>query len=174
VDPRFNVIKYIGKGSANRMFIHIKSLTWKKPLDKNYTKTANLKEILNDGYEDIAYCKLYESDNEQECFEKEIEFIKLYKTHISENGWNLTRGGENPPNAKGLKRSLKTKELMSEKQRHRSIETRKRISESKLGEKHPLFGKRPWNYGQKTSNEIKQKLSKARKKWWAEKKAELE
>jgi group I intron endonuclease len=54
-----------------------------------------------------------------------------------------------------------TKKKMSETQKKRIFtpEHRKNISESKLGTKHHFYGKRPPNYGKKTSDEVKLKQS---------------
>ncbi len=162
VDPRDNKIKYIGKGSGNRMFIHVQSLTWKKYRDSNYTKIKALKEILTE-YDDIAYCKLFETGDEALAYEKESELIKEYNSHVSKNGWNLTYGGENPPSNKGRKHSEETILRMSLSQQSRSKETREKISESKRGEKHPNYGKSPWNKNKCASDVSKQRMSESAK-----------
>ena len=56
------------------------------------------------------------------------------------------RLGLKPPNEKGYKHT---------------VETKKKLRESKLGEKNPQFGKPSWNKGMKMSEEYKKKLSEA-------------
>lgn len=166
ISPLDNKLKYIGKGSGNRMFIHIKSLNWKKPLDNNFTKLAGLKEILESGYEDIAYRLFFETDNESEAYNKEIDYIEQYSTHISKGGWNITLGGENPPSHKGKKRSNEFKQKISKanKGKKRSEEFKKAISKRQKG-------KSVWNKGKTDcySKETLQKMSnagKGRKGYW--------
>ncbi len=90
-DPRDNKIKYVGKGCGNRMFAHIPGVKNNHIYGNNYTKFNALKEILTT-YEDIAYCKLFETDDELLAYEKEKEFIEAYNTLIP-NGWNISLGG---------------------------------------------------------------------------------
>ena len=64
----------------------------------------------------------------------EKHYIKFYGTHFSTgHGYNLTEGGDNPPSAKGLKRSPETRARMSKAAKNRppvSIEDRKKRSET--------------------------------------------
>jgi group I intron endonuclease len=64
----------------------------------------------------------------------EKHYIQFYGTHFSTgHGYNLTEGGDNPPSAKGLKRTAETRARMSEAAKNRppvSVEDRKKRSET--------------------------------------------
>ena len=118
-DPRTNEIKYIGKGSGNRMFIHLNKTKLGKIEGNNYTKFNALKEILDAGWTDIAYAKLFETDNEAEAYLKETDLIEKYNTLVPD-GWNLLRDNKPPSPSK---------------------ETRKKIGKTLKGENNPMYGK---------------------------------
>ena len=92
--------------------------------------------------------KLHENLSEENALAKEIELIAFYGRKDNGTGIlrNLTDGGEGPSG------------------RIPSDETRKKLSEAKTGEKHPMYGrtgeKNP-NYGKKLSDEHRRKLSEA-------------
>lgn len=48
------------------------------------------------GKEDFIWEELYKCDNEDALYEKEIEMIALYKTHLP-NGYNVSAGGKGAP-----------------------------------------------------------------------------
>ena len=86
------------------------------------------------------------------CFEVENQYRP--KKQI---GWNINEGGIRPPNVSGIKRSEKTKKLMSEnnvgfKNKTHSEESKKRMSDT-----HKKIGGRP------QSEETKKKLSEIAK-----------
>ena len=101
IDPRTNTIKYIGKGSGDRMFKHIKSAKRNKVDSNNYTKFNALKEILKD-FDDVGYEILYRTDNEAQAYAVETEMIKKYQTLKEFGGWNLVEKTI-PPSNKGKK-----------------------------------------------------------------------
>jgi hypothetical protein len=158
-----NEVFYVGKGSGDRMYKHIKIAQGKsRNRDKNpklYNKISHI--LKNGGYvitEPIAQFR-----NEKDCFNHEIQTIKKYGI---ENLCNLTTGGEG---TSGYLLSEETKQKMSNAKKKYwserknnprivSDETRKKISESKRGEKNPSYWK-----GKKLSDEVKQKMSNAKK-----------
>lgn len=94
----------------------------------------------------------------------EIEYIKLLNSHISFNGYNISFGGDSPMRG-----------------RNHSLETRKKMSEDRTGEKHPNFGKpmseeqkeklsidrigeKHWMWGKKHSPETIQKMKENNKR----------
>ena len=114
------------------------------------------------GWENFEHIILFENLTESEAHALEIEHIAKYKTKNREFGYNLTDGGES---ANGLKHTEETKKKMSESRKgenhplygkHHTEETKKKISESLKGNKNP-------NYGKPLSEETKKKLSESHK-----------
>jgi group I intron endonuclease len=103
------------------------------------------------GFENFIWNIIEVYNNESEKIlhnilcEREIYWIIKDKTHIRKYGYNMTKGGDGIFGCK------------------RSEETKKKISESLKGEKHPNYKKAPWNKGKKTSEETKKKLSLSHK-----------
>jgi hypothetical protein len=161
VDPRINQIKYIGKGSGRRMFRHFKYAKNNSISDNNYTKFNALKEIYSLGYEDIAYRKFFESDDEEECYNKETELISEYNTLIP-NGWNLIlinchkRSGQLVSEETRKKLSIAGKGNKSHTGQPSPLEVNQKISQT-LKEKYKTIP-HP-NKGKKTTLETKEKLS---------------
>jgi len=180
IDPRDKKIKYIGKGSGNRMFDHFRKAKLNKADSNNFIKLSSLQEIIKEGYLDIAYCKLFETNDEFLAYTEEEKLIKEYHTHASEGGWNMTYG--NDGNTNGYQHTKKAKQKISESKRGKphphlghemseftksqlekankgrkfTEEHRAKLSASRIGEKH-------WNYGKHLSEETKAKISKALK-----------
>jgi len=91
----------------------------------------------------IEFCE------EKELEEKEMYWIKELKSHVSENGYNISWGGSSPM-----------------KNRTHSEETKEKIRLTKIGDKNPMFGttgeKSP-NYKKPKTEESKEKMSIAKK-----------
>lgn len=123
---------YIGKGNKNRIYQHLTRRKERKSFFYN-----KLNKIIKDGNKPIYY-KLVENLSEEKSLEEEIRIISLIGRIDIESGplCNCTEGGE-----KGF---TKTKEA------------RKKLSESKLGKKNPMYGK-------KTSEKQKNAVRKAHK-----------
>jgi len=96
----------------------------------------------------------------------EIACIKIFHSHVSEGGYNITWGGISPMT--GRKHSKKTKQKISVARlgQYPSEETRQQMSEARLGEKNPMFGKHrsgkkaPF-FGKHHTSESRQKISEA-------------
>ena len=108
---------YIGKGTRNRIRHHLVQRLKKKSLFYN-----KLNKIIDLGNEPIFY-KLFNNLEEEKALIKEVELISLIGRIDIETGslCNCTEGGDRGFN--------------------RTEETRKKLSDSKLGEKNPMFGK---------------------------------
>ena len=79
IDPRTNTPFYIGKGSKNRMFDHLKD-------NRGVRKQEVISQIRKDGLEPVP-TKLVENLTEDDAYKKEIELIKKYgRKGIDENG----------------------------------------------------------------------------------------
>ena len=104
------------------------------------------------GRKDFVWIKLYESDNNEKLIEKEIYFIKKYKTK-SPHGYNLTNGGDGTV---GYIYSKASKKKMSKAQKGKihphSEETKRKISESHKGISI--------NLGRPRSKKTKEKISR--------------
>jgi len=109
---------YVGKGVRNRINQHLININ----KNKNSFFYNKLRKILSDGFEPIKF-KLIESLTENESLAHEKRIINLIGRIDIETGTlcNMTEGGEI-----GFTRTE---------------ESRKKLSESKKGEKNPMFGK---------------------------------
>jgi group I intron endonuclease len=92
--------------------------------------------IKKHGKNSFEYEILFESCNEQETIDKEIEYIKIY------GDYNLHEGGNIPPSQKGKTWNLteETKQKMRKPKVPRTKEHSEKLSKS-------LIGKTPWNKG---------------------------
>ncbi len=155
VDDNGNVL-YIGKGSGKRMFKHI---TIAKGNSKNRQCNPKLynkiMSILNKGGYVIPNI-IFESINEIECLNQEIEIIKNIG---KENLCNLTDGGEG---TSGYHLSEITKERISQSKkgtkREFSEEHKKNLSNALAGDNNAKYWK-----GKELSEETKLKMSIAKK-----------
>lgn len=86
------------------------------------------------GWENVEHIVLFSGLSEQEAKDKEIELIRIYRSNERQYGYNIRQGGDV---CSGYKLSA---------------ETKKRMSESRTGEKN-------WLYGKHLSEETKRKLS---------------
>ena len=176
IDPSNNELKYIGKSvnPKNRFRKHlqdsVKKITFK---DKWINKL-----IKNNQKPELIIIDVVDS-NDWVFWEK--HYIAYYK-YIGCSLTNLTDGGDNPPNRKGIKRTKDEIEKIRKSNlgKKRSDETKKNISLSKIGKpinhlnngkerSHlhkinlslSLKGRKSPNKGKKYSEEHKIKLSNA-------------
>lgn len=92
--------------------------------------------------------------------EKEPFYIKELKSHVTENGYNISWGGKTP--MRGRKHSEETKRKMSESRsgeknpnfgKPMSEEQKRKLSDGRLGNKH-------WSFGTKHKPETIEKMKK--------------
>jgi group I intron endonuclease len=104
--------------------------------------------------------------DEREAYLLEQKYIETYESNIKEKGYNLTGGGIGAYKVNSdvvLKRTKKYGNSRFGKKH--TEETKKKISESLMGEKHPFFGvkgKLHPSFGKKKSLEQRDKLRKLR------------
>ena len=129
---------------------------------KDHCRTGYLlnKAIKKYGKENFTIEQIDMASSKEECDEKEKNYIKELKSHTLEHGYNLELGGNGPG-------------------KHSEV-TLKKMSESQLGEKNHMFGKRFSNefklkhfsnrsgensscFGRKHTKESRQKMSAALK-----------
>ena len=123
---------------------------------------------------------------ENQAFEMEKRLIALFDTTNENNGYNISTGGDSGAN--GVKWSKEAADRHSKVLREKwskephfnlgkkaSLETRKKLSEARKGEKNHNFGKRMHDaqkekirtahLGKKLSAETKEKLKKSKEKY---------
>ena len=109
------------------------------------------------GWDNFEHVILFNNLTRQQACEKEKEMIKIYKSNVSEFGYNLSSGGEGHT---GVKLNDKAKQRISEANKGRLV-----------GENNPLYGVRCYGednpfYGKTHTEEIKQLLSNIAKDRW--------
>jgi group I intron endonuclease len=173
IENLLNGKKYIGQ-SANiksRMFWkHYECPVLYKAI-KKYRK-ENFKKYV------LIYCEVKELER------YEIACIKIFHSHISEHGYNISWGGDAP--MRGRKQSKKSRQKISEAMsgeknpffgKQHSYESIQKQSEIKSGEKNPMFGKHHFGkkapfFGKRHTEETKKKMAKARLIYWKKKRGE--
>ncbi len=117
------------------------------------------------GKENFEKIILEHCSSGKELCEKEIYWIKKLNSTNRNIGYNITFGGAggdtftNNPNKNAIIEKLRIK---ASGKTH-SIETKNKISKLRTGKQNGMFGKVPHNLGKKTSDIIKEKISKANK-----------
>ena len=164
---------YIGKGKKYRPSDNIATARKKK----RFYLHRKIRKIWELGG-DVYWKLLFETDDEQEAFSKEIELIKAYGR---ENLTNLTDGGEGSTGYKPTKETIE-KVRQSNMGRKLSPETIARRQQTRKDRNIPPWNKNkkmndefrkkcakggldkiPWNKGLKISQEIKDKISRRQK-----------
>ena len=138
----------------DKYYVGITSASTKRRWGKDgngYKNQIFYRAIEKYGWENIEHIILEKNLSECEAKELEKEYIKKYNSFNKEYGYNLTLGGDGSVG------------------REVSNETRRKISNSLSGEKHPMYGKhhteeykqymREINIGKKMSEIDKKKLS---------------
>lgn len=93
INPTTDKPFYVGKGTGTRYLDHFKEAITNKTHNKY--KTNTIRKILNQNQE-ILIEIVFESNNEKECYDEEIELIKFHGRKNNKTGilTNLTDGGE--------------------------------------------------------------------------------
>jgi len=156
-DPDTMLPFYVGKGSGDRMYRHenaVRNWATNRMADHNTYLYNKIKKIL-DGGKRVKHFKVFETNDENEAFEKEKELIKSYR----EAGFklcNILDGGEGySGGTHKLSEEAKQKIGNALRGKSKSIEHRKALSDAKY--KNPI---RAWK-GKTFSAEHKRKLSEA-------------
>jgi len=144
IDPRNSKVFYIGKGKDKRMYTHVRRVKKGKIPNKNKHLFHKIRQILNDGYNDIVYKQIFFTDDDEEAYEKETERMKqiglenlcnlIYPSYRNEMSYKLFS-----EKMKGhiTKEEVKQKISQSLKGHVISEETKQKISNTKKGKKHP-------------------------------------
>lgn len=82
IDPHGKTF-YIGKGSGNRMYQHIKNVKRNNLPNNNSHLYHKIKQIIDSG-KSIKYNKVFKTNSEQDAFDKEKQLISEF-LQVSEN-----------------------------------------------------------------------------------------
>jgi group I intron endonuclease len=166
---------YIGKSNDphDRWIRHLQQANLK---EDNVNFSIIHKAIKKYGENNFNFEIIGEFNSELEAFEAETYFIDLYSSHISKNGYNITLGGEG---ISGYKHTEESRQKMSIAHTGKIIspETKKKMSDSHIGENNYFFGKthseevkqqlREINIGKSLTEETKQKISQGNIEYWS-------
>jgi len=135
LDPRTNVVFYVGKGTGNRAYSHNQF----KDGNNNYYKDSIIRDLHKQNLEPIVEIIKYFAD-EQKAYKYEEQLIE---TIGIDNLTNITKNAR-PPSKKGWKPSKETlvKRSRGLKGVPRTEEWRKNLSLAKLGDKNPMYKKK--------------------------------
>lgn len=167
IDPRDNKVFYVGKGKHKRMYSHYNRIK-NGYGSHNIFLERKIKKIINENLKPKCK-KIFESENEEECFNKETERIKeIGRVNLC----NLTNGGEGVsgchkirPNFTGHKHSEESKKRISEsilkskkykegmKNRDFNGEHNPMYGRSRTGERGLGNGKKSWETRRKNGND---------------------
>ena len=166
-------IFYVGKGSSKRIIYH-EWVTKKNDIGSRYINlhlSNKIKKLWKNGGE-VLKSKIFESNNEQECFNCEID--KIAEIGLN-NLCNIEIGGQGYSHSEETRRkigvgnkgkivSTKTRRKISKARKgiRFSEETRKKMSEAQKGSKNH-------NYRKKFSDKVKTNMSLAQQKRWTKK-----
>lgn len=167
---------YIGKGKNKRCYYHLNEANNEHSKLKNRFNINKIKSILKEDLEPFIE-KIFINLSEEESYNKEIDLIKEIGRKNLKTGplTNLTSGGDG---TSGYVFTEEDKVKMSNAQKTgnhhlklngHSEESKKKMSNSKIGDKNPSHGKMNKNkgkkieqiYGDKISKEIREKLIKS-------------
>lgn len=109
-----------------------------------YSQPLIARAIIKYGWENVNHEIICEGLSKKEAESKEIELIAFYKSDNPEFGYNISHGGSISAMSEETKKKI-SESKKGEKHpmygKHHSYETRRKISDAHKGEKHHLFGK---------------------------------
>lgn len=193
IDSRNQKPFYVGKGHGKRMYRHESSARRRKPPHNNYSLYDRIREIISSGAS-VVYRKVLVTENENETLKKEIELIAEIGR---KNLCNLTDGGDGVSKGTvpwnkgktgiysaetlrkigeaGKKRTGTSNHFYG---RHHSEETKRKISEAKMGHISPRKGVKlstetrkkigDVQRGRKLTEEHKRNISNGLRKYYSE------
>ena len=132
-----NSKRYVGKTRANDLVKRMKEHEYgAKHIEHRYLYNA----IRKYGWVNVEWWILEQKDDDDELNEAERKWIEEFQTTNSKCGYNLRSGGEGGEHAES---------------------TKQKISESNMGSKNGMYGKKPWNKGKKLSKEHVENLRRS-------------
>ena len=173
-----NYCVYRHTSPSGKVYIGITSQKPQDRWDSGHGYKANRhfsNAIKKYGWSNIAHDVLFEGLSQKEAEGKEVELIALYNSSDRKYGYNIALGGR----VHNVSEETRMKLSASHKGKKLSQAQRAKMSESRRGEKHPMYGKHhteesrrkmseahkgrsPWCAGLKLTDEHKAKLSMVR------------
>ena len=157
---------YMHKAPNNKVYIGVTKLTlqqrWGKDGSGYHTQTLFWRAIQKYGWNNFTHIIIATGLEKNEAFDLEVKLIAEYKSNDSKYGYNQSIGGEKGPNGCHHKLSLETRKKMSDSRlgtnhpmysKHHTEESKNKIRNSMIGNKNAL--------GAVRSDEFKQKVSKS-------------
>lgn len=148
---------YMHIAPSNKVYIGITSQDLETRWKRGYGyKTQQLfwRAIEKYGWDNIHHIIIKENLTKDEAERLEIELISLFDSTNPNKGYNVSHGGLLNSGGHNLSEEAKKKIGKRNKGKKLSIDTCKKMSESRKGEKN-------WAYGKKFSNEHKKALSES-------------
>jgi group I intron endonuclease len=142
------MLVYEAKFPNGKRYIGLTTKTLKRRMieHKHHSKYSNTRfynAVRKYGWENITWSVIAKCSTEEEMKEKEIQYIKDFRTLERDFGYNLREGGDGGTH---------------------SEETKRKISIKNSGENNPMYGRtgdQHHNTGRKFSEEHRRKLSEA-------------
>lgn len=157
------------------------SVRWSE--HKTYSKKKKLKQLIHRamrkyGPENFTFEVIYQSTNNDHCLNiMEEYFIRKFKSHVSEGGYNETWGGDVMVENKGRKHSIQSRKNMSDAHLGQAAWNKGKTMSEEFKQKVSFghMGKTPWNKGKKglLSDQQRKNISEGTKRGNAKKKASL-
>lgn len=168
IENTINNMLYIGQS----VDIQKRWIEHRYELNKGIHINKHLQRAWNKYGQDAFVFSILELCDEEDLNNLETEYIASYKSNNEEYGYNLTIGGD------GVRGWVPTDEWRQKLKianagennpmfgRSHTVETKKKISEAKTGDKNAMYGKRGElspNYGRKHTDEFRKRQSEIQK-----------
>ena len=132
----------------------------RKNKNGEYTQPAIARAIIKYGWENFKHEILYKNLTKEEAEFQEQHLVKTYNSNQYEYGYNIKEGGGATGRFSNESRKRMSENRMGENNcrfgKHHSEETKQKIRESKLGEKNPMYG---MSWSQERREQVSKKMS---------------
>jgi len=147
-DPDTNIPFYVGKGQRYRMYNHYYNTKKHKIPNGNFRLYEKIKSIIDCG-KSIEYQIIFSSNDEKETYDKEFQLIQEIGIENLCNlffGYGSSYSGEKHWNfGKTTPQHVKDKIGKSKLGDRHSEESKRKMSNDRQGNLHPMFGKQHTN-----------------------------
>lgn len=156
MDRKYMVYKYTSPDG--KVYIGCTSEDMDTRWSKGYCHNSDLRSDIKNFGKDNFKREILASDlTEGDAYSMEQELIHKYRAINSDSIYNISNGGKGNPgyhhtHTEEAKRKIREDSLG----RHHTEETKKKLSDTRKGDRNPMYGKHP-------SEETRRKLSESRK-----------